>query len=85
MKSPRLLQHLLRDHSPIETTGDQLLVERYVAERDEQAFTELVRRHGAMVASVCRRGLQHRHDAEDAFQATFFILARDAGRIAKRD
>ena len=89
MKPPRLLQKFARiprtQSAAAETVSDQLLVERYVIERNEEAFTELVRRHAAMVASVCQRGLQQRHDAEDAFQTTFFILARDAGRIVKRE
>jgi RNA polymerase sigma factor (sigma-70 family) len=59
-------------------TDDQLLA-RFVATRDERAFTALVKRHGPMVLAVCRRVLCHIQDAEDAFQATFLILARKAG------
>jgi RNA polymerase sigma factor (sigma-70 family) len=57
---------------------DADLLKRYVRQRDEMAFEALVRRHGAMVLSVCRRVLRNSHDAEDAFQATFLVLVRKA-------
>lgn len=62
---------------------DQELVERFVANRDEAAFTTLMERHGAMVLGVCRRVLHRLHDAEDACQATFLVLARRAASIRK--
>ena len=63
---------------------DGIMLERFAARRDvaaEAAFTALVARHGPMVRRVCRRLLDDPHDADDAFQATFFLLARKAGAI----
>jgi RNA polymerase sigma factor (sigma-70 family) len=63
---------------------DGELLERFIAARDGSAFEELVARHGPMVLGVCRHVLIDRHDAEDAFQATFLVLARQAGTIRDR-
>ncbi|HYH65282.1 MAG TPA: RNA polymerase sigma factor [Urbifossiella sp.] len=64
-----------------EGAPDDELVGRYVVGRDEDAFAELVRRHGAMVLAVCRRVVRNAADADDVFQATFLVLARKAGAI----
>jgi DNA-directed RNA polymerase specialized sigma24 family protein len=57
------------------------LLESYATERDERAFEALVARHGPMVFGVCRRLLQNDQAAEDAFQATFLVLARKAAAL----
>jgi RNA polymerase sigma factor (sigma-70 family) len=70
-----------------ETIGDagltdgQLLA-RFADNHDEGAFSVLVRRHGPLVLGVCRRVLGDAHAADDAFQATFLLLARKAGSLA---
>jgi RNA polymerase sigma factor (sigma-70 family) len=61
-------------------SSDRELLRRFAADGDHGAFAELVRRHSGPVYAVCWRELKHAHDAEDAFQATFMVLARKADR-----
>ncbi len=76
----RDIQTLFRTGSTGGLTDGELLV-RFVATGDEAAFEVLVHRLGPMVLGVCRRTLNDRHDAEDAFQATFLVLARRAASV----
>jgi len=63
---------------------DGQLLDMFVTRRDEAAFTALIERHGPMVQRVCHEVLGDHHDAQDAFQATFLVLARQASSIRRR-
>ncbi len=63
---------------------DAQLLERFMKRRDEPAFAALVARHGPMVLAVCRRLAHDAQDAEDAFQATFLVLARKAAAVQRQ-
>jgi RNA polymerase sigma factor (sigma-70 family) len=82
-----ILRHLRR-HFPgagSQELSDRQLLERFARHKDETAFAALVQRHGPMVHGVCRRVLRRAEDTEDAFQATFMVLARKAKAFAWRD
>jgi RNA polymerase sigma factor (sigma-70 family) len=74
----------LRTLNEAETTRrlpDRELLRRFVGRRDEVAFRALVCRHGPAVHRVCLRILGSAHDAEDAWQATFLVLAQRAAAV----
>src|SRR3954454_3513196 len=81
------------DAEPLEALNDEQLLDRFLDRDDdssvsearaEAAFRAIVVRHGPMVLGVCRHVLNQQQDAEDAFQATFLVLARKAGSIRDR-
>src|SRR5262249_43948666 len=79
------VHHLQRLATASDPAADAELLERFILQRDEAAFTELVGRYGPMVRRTCRRLLADGHAAEDCVQATFLVLARKAASIRRRE
>lgn len=63
--------------------ADPLLLELFRRQGDAAAFEAILRRHGPLVLGVCQRILADRHAAEDAFQATFLVLAQSAASVRR--
>ena len=78
----QFIRRITTPRSEVEATDAQLLL-RFAQKRDQAAFAALVTRHGPTVWGVCERVLRQTEDAEDAFQATFLVLARKAGAIGR--
>ncbi len=83
----RVLPQILRflDAQAGRKQTDGCLLEQFISQRDEGAFTLLVERHGPMVLRICRGVLKDIHEAEDAFQATFLVLALRAAAVRRRE
>src|SRR2546423_811801 len=82
----KVIQNLRRTTLPDEASvSDCQLLDQFIERQDEYAFAALVQRHSPMVWGVCRRIVAHHQDAEDAFQATFLVLARKAISIRPRE
>ncbi len=80
-----VVQTLSRAAAPNGVCADADLLDAFIRAGDQAAFETLLKRHGPMVMGVCRRIAQHAQDAEDAFQATFLILARKAASLARKE
>src|ERR1700730_10454442 len=78
----RMIQRLAEDHR-VQSLPDQELLRQFSSSQDEATYAGLLRRHGPMVLEVCRNVAGNEADAEDAFQATFLILAGKAKSIRK--
>ena len=81
--------HTVLTVGAIGSLSDGVLLERFLAGRGDAdssaGFAALVERHGPMVLGVCRDVLRNHHDAEDAAQATFLILAKNGRSIRRVD
>jgi RNA polymerase sigma factor (sigma-70 family) len=73
---PALVRQLAETGPPV---TDAELLSRFTAERDGEAFAALMHRHSRLVWAVCRHLAGP--DADDAFQATFLVLLRNAGKV----
>jgi RNA polymerase sigma factor (sigma-70 family) len=76
----REFQRLLERGTVAGLTERQVL-ERFAERGDSVAFEAIITRHGPMVYTVCRQMLRDPNDVDDAFQTTFLILIKKAGRL----
>jgi RNA polymerase sigma factor (sigma-70 family) len=82
--SEHLIPRTVERTGAIAATDGELLT-RFAGQRDHRAFAEIVERHGRLVWMICQQVLRHQQDVEDAFQATFLILAKRARTIRASD
>ena len=83
----KVVRHIYRvtaeEHWRSQADGE--LLRAFVRRGDQDAFAVLVKRYGPLVLATCRRVLRQLEDAEDAFQATFIVLARQARALVKNE
>ncbi|TWT31335.1 ECF RNA polymerase sigma factor SigE [Thalassoglobus neptunius] len=80
--------HEAKNHDNTESQehlSDSELLAKFIRLKSESAFAALVERYGSLVYSVAIRTVRHRQSAEDVTQATFLVLARDAGKVRKSE
>ena len=75
----------LAERQPATGSSDGQLLDAWTRHRDQDAFRQLVLRHGPMILGTCRRLLGDGPAAEDAFQVTFLVLLKQAGRLIHHD
>jgi RNA polymerase sigma factor (sigma-70 family) len=76
----RVCQTLVRDS--LQSLSDSRLLQQFAA-GNEMAFTALVERHGPLVRGICQRTLRDSNLGDDAFQATFLVLARKSKSVRR--
>lgn len=81
MPDTRVFARLTAGRAATAPAPDADLLARFLMARDAEAFAEIVRRHGRLVRAVCWRHLHQAADVDDAFQATFLVLARRADAV----
>ena len=64
--------------------ADGLLLAQFAGEGNQDAFAQLMNRHGPYLLGVCRRLTYHQQDAEDVFQACFLELVKRASSIRQQ-
>jgi RNA polymerase sigma factor (sigma-70 family) len=84
MATAPLNQILGRLRVSLADAPDADLLKAFLGSRDSAAFAAIVRRHGPTVLNACRQVLRHEPDVEDAFQATFLVLFKNAHAIRDR-